>query len=82
MAATPFADIVTDTATSHTRTTIMMQMVAFRVVDGRVEIVAARCELDAPYHSLPALKRPLTHKELTRNATEEHAEYVAEGGHS
>ena len=52
--------------------------VAFRVIDGRVEIMAVRSPLDALYRSIPALKRPLSDEEMVRIAAEDHAQHVAE----
>lgn len=56
--------------------------VAFRVIEGRVEIVAVRSPLDALYRSIPALKRPLSDQEMARIAAEEHTRHVAEEGRS
>jgi AbrB family looped-hinge helix DNA binding protein len=54
--------------------------VAFEVSDGQVFIRPARRSLESLYRSIPALKRPLSDKEMTQLAQEEHAREVAEEG--
>lgn len=56
--------------------------VAFEVQDGQVFIRPARQSLDVIYRSVPALKRPLSDKEMSQLAQEEHARRVAEDGQS
>lgn len=54
--------------------------VAFRVEDGRVEIVAERSLLDSLCGFFPALRQPLSDEEMVQIAVEEHAAHVAEEG--
>jgi AbrB family looped-hinge helix DNA binding protein len=56
--------------------------VLFRVEEGLVQIVPApsHSSLAEGYQSIPALARPLTDKEMTQIAAEEHAEHVAREG--
>lgn len=56
--------------------------VLFRVEQDSVEIVPAppRSSLEEGYQSIPALTHPLTDKEMTQIAAEEHAEHVAREG--
>src|SRR5712692_10190997 len=56
--------------------------VAFEVTNGQVLIRPARRNLDSLYRSVPALERPLSDKEMTHLAQEEHAREVAEEGKS
>jgi len=54
--------------------------VAFEVTDGQVLIRPARGNLESLYRSVPALDRPVSDKEMTQLAQEEHARAVAEEG--
>jgi AbrB family looped-hinge helix DNA binding protein len=54
--------------------------VAFRVENGQVFISPANSTLDAAYRAIPALARPLSDKEMTELAHDEHAQQVAEEG--
>jgi len=54
--------------------------VEFLLEDGRVIVRKVRSALDEIYRSVPALKRPLSDKEMIRIAAEEHAEEVAREG--
>jgi antitoxin PrlF len=54
--------------------------VAFRVENGQVLIKPAASTLDAAYRSIPALDRPLSDREMTELAQEEHARETAEEG--
>jgi AbrB family looped-hinge helix DNA binding protein len=54
--------------------------VAFEVTDGQVLIRPARRSLDSLYRSVPTLEQPLSDKEMTQLAQEEHAREVAEEG--
>lgn len=54
--------------------------VAFRIQDGEVRVRPARSSLEAVYRSVPALKQPLSDKEMTEIAHEEHARQVVEEG--
>jgi antitoxin PrlF len=56
--------------------------VAFEVTDGQVLIRPARRSLDSIYRSVPALERPLSDKEMTELAQDEHARGAAEEGKS
>jgi antitoxin PrlF len=56
--------------------------VAFEVTDGQVLIRPARRSLDSIYRSVPALERPLSDKEMTELAQDEHAREAAEEGKS
>jgi len=56
--------------------------VAFEVHEGQVLIRPARSSLDAVYRSVPALEQPVSDKEMTQLAQEEHAQQVAEEGKS
>jgi AbrB family looped-hinge helix DNA binding protein len=54
--------------------------VAFRVENGQVLIRPARSTLDAAYCSIPALAKPLSDKQMTELAQQEHAQATAEEG--
>lgn len=54
--------------------------VAFEVQEGQVLIRPARSTLDAIYRSVPALENPLTDKQMTEIAQDEHARQAAEEG--
>ncbi len=54
---------------------------AFRVENGEVLIRPARSKLDAAYRSIPALDSPLSDKEMTELAHDEHAKHVVDEGH-
>ena len=56
--------------------------VAFEVHEGQVLIRPARSSLDAVYRSVPALERPVSDKEMTQLAQDEHVQHVAEEGKS
>ncbi len=54
--------------------------VAFILEDGHVEIAPAKVSLDALFRSVPALSKPLSDKEMTTIAAEEHARMVVQEG--
>jgi len=54
--------------------------VAIRLEDDEIKVTPVTATLESIYQSVPALKRPLTDREVSDIAHEEHAQEVAQEG--
>lgn len=68
------------TVRNHCQEELERDEVAFRAEGEKVRIAPVGCRLDASYMAVPALKRPLTLREMAKIAREEQAEQAAGEG--